>query len=92
MVASGQDEKLSKLVRRKKKPLVLEEEVPEGEDQAGPSTVPELVPPIEQEVPEGEGIKGGSLSNNLNEFRNQFNPVFKYLGKSGVEHVYKLSF
>ena len=98
MVASGQDEKLSKLVRRKKKPLVLEEEVPEGEDQAGPSTVPELVVAEEGEIPEGEGlynsmrVAGGSLSNNLNEFKNSFNPVFKLLGKSGVENVYKLSF
>ena len=40
----------------------------------------------------GEGMFGGSLVKDVSEFKKIFNPDFKYVGRSGIEHVYKLSF
>lgn len=40
----------------------------------------------------GEGMLGGSIVKRLDDFKRRFNPDFKYFGRSGIEHVYKLSF
>ena len=42
---------------------------------------------------EGEGVLlGGSIVKRLDDFKKRFNPDFKYVGRSGIEHVYKMSF
>lgn len=41
---------------------------------------------------EGEGVLGGSITRRLDDFRRRFNPTFSYVGRSGIEHVYKMSF
>lgn len=87
MVISGQDEKLSKLLQKKKKVMKEEGDDGEGED------VPDSQDPNSSNPPvQGEGVLGGNISSLLNEFKTNFNPIFKYLGKSGIEHLYKLSF
>ena len=40
----------------------------------------------------GEGVFGGSLVKDVSDFKKIFNPDFKYVGRSGIEQVYKLSF
>lgn len=102
MVASGQDEKLKQLVRNKKAtPSKEDENISKEDENATSSSLPPTTQPPTETTTEptnptepttGEGIKGGSLSNDMEEFKKLFNPIFSYIGKSGIENIYKLSF